>query len=160
MDDDVLHGHLQHHWAGATGGVALFERVAHNHGDPATAAEVGIMTCEIAEDRESLRGIMHAVGLRPSVVGTVTARVGAELGRLKPNGHIVTRSPLSDVLEVEALRDAVFAKRSGWELLRALADEDDRLDAVLLDELIGRADDQLRRLRALHLDVARKRIAA
>jgi hypothetical protein len=159
MDDEVLTGYLQNHWAGATAGVALFRRVARTHGDPAVAVAVGALADEIAEDREALRRIMEAVGTRPSVVGTVTARVGAELGRLKPNGRLLTRSPLTDVLEVEALRDAVFGKRGGWELLRVVAEEDGRLDAMLIEELMDRADDQLERLRRLHREISRKRVA-
>ena len=37
MDDEVLHGYLQHHWAGSTAGVSLFRRVAGTH----TIAELG-----------------------------------------------------------------------------------------------------------------------
>lgn len=158
MDDEVLHGYLQHHWVGSTAGVALFERVARTHGVVEVATAVGQLADEVAEERETLRRIMHDVGTAPSTLGTVAAKVGAELGRLKPNGRILTRAPLTDLVEIEALRIAVWGKRSGWEALRSVADADPRLDASLLDHLVERSDRQLERLGQLHLTTARKRI--
>ncbi len=79
-------------------------------------------------------------------------QVGERVGRLKPNGRIVRRSPLSDLIEIEALIDAVSAKRAGWYALAAapLAAP----EASQVAELIDRADDQLERLRPVHATVA------
>lgn len=158
MDDDTLQGYLQNHWLAATSGVATFRRVGRSHHDPEVAAEIRRLGEEVAEDREALRGLMEAVGARPSLLGTPLARVAAELGRLKPNGRLVTRPPLTDVLEVEALRLAVAGKANGWQLLREIATHDPRLDQALLDRLQDRAAAQLRALEALHLRVARQRL--
>lgn len=160
MDDEVLHGYLQHHWAGSTAGVSLFRRVAGTHTIAEVAAALAGLADEVADERETLRGIMHDVGTSPSTLGTVAARVGAELGRLKPNGRILTRAPLTDLVEIEALRIAVWGKRSGWDALRAVADDDPRLDAALLDDLVDRSDRQLATLAQLHLTTARQRILA
>ncbi|GAA1514051.1 hypothetical protein [Nocardioides humi] len=160
MDDEVLHGYLQHHWVGSTAGVSLFQRVARSHGDPAAATVVGELGEEVAGERETLRGLMTAVGVRPSRVGALAARAGEVAGRLKPNGRVLSRSPLTDVLELEALRDAVYGKRGGWEVLRSVADDDPRLDAALLDDLLARSDRQLERLQGLHVGVSRKRLLA
>lgn len=160
MDDEVLHGYLQHHWVGSTAGVSLFQRVARTHGVVEVATAVGQLADEVAQERDTLRRVMHDVGTRPSTIGTVAAKVGAELGRLKPNGRILTRAPLTDLLEIEALRIAVFGKRAGWQALRSVADVDPRLDAALLDGLVDRSDRQLDRLAELHLTTARRRIAA
>ncbi|HJQ06104.1 MAG TPA: hypothetical protein VJ872_11705 [Nocardioides sp.] len=158
--DDVLEGYLQNHWTAAAAGVSLFHRVARTHGDPAAAVAVGEVAHEVEADRDTLRGVMRSLDVRPSFIGAVVGRVGAELGRLKPNGRILRRSPLTDVVELEALRDAVYGKRCGWESLRTLADEEPRLDTELLEELIARADRQLERLRRIHLAVARERAIA
>jgi hypothetical protein len=160
MDDEVLHGYLQHHWVGSTAGVALFERVARTHGVVEVSTAVGLLADEVAEERETLRRIMHDVGISPSALGTVAAKVGAELGRFKPNGRILSRAPLTDLVEIEALRIAVWGKRCGWEALRSVADADPRLDATLLDGLVARSDRQLERLGELHLTTARRRIVA
>lgn len=158
MDDDVLHGYLQHHWVGSNAGVALFHRVARTHPDPDVAATVGEIAREVEAERETLRGLMVELGAKPSQVGAVGARMGEILGRLKPNGHLLRRTPLTDVIEVEALRIAVFGKRAGWQLLGSVADLDPRLDAGLLDELNRRSEDQLDRLERIHLGIARRRL--
>ena len=158
MNDEVLEAYLQHHWVGSTAGVAAFRRVGQNHGDPDAAAEIRDLALEVAADREALRGIMLSVGVRPSVVGTAMARGGELLGRLKPNGHLFQRSPLTDVVELETLRLAVTGKKAGFEVLRSAADDDPRLDPFALDRLLERADEHVRTLERLHVSVSRDRI--
>lgn len=158
MNDEVLHAYLQHHWAGSSAGVALFERVGRSHSDAAVASAVRQLAIEMNEDRELLRQIILATGENPSRVAATTGRAAELVGRLKPNGRLVRRSPLSDLLEIEALRDAVTGKRAGWQLLLAAGDV--RVDPGQLEELIRRADDQLTRLEALHLRVGRTLIGA
>jgi|SRR5262245_31203383 len=72
------------------------------------------------------------------------------LGRLKLNGRLLRRSPLSRVLDLEAMLLGVEGKAAGWRTLRARAESDTRLDAGRLDALIDRAYlqiDELERLR-------------
>lgn len=158
MDDTVLKDYLQHHWVGSTAGAAAFRRMGRTHGDPDAAAELSVLAGEVVADREALRSIMRTVGVRPSIVGTTLARVGELLGRLKPNGSLFRRTPLTDVIELETLRLAVTGKRAGFEVLRACADSDHRLDPYALDRLLERADDHLRSLERLHVTVSRGRI--
>jgi hypothetical protein len=61
---------------------------------------------------------------------------------LKLNGHLLSRSPLSDLVEFEFLASAVRGKRSGFETLRIAAEVDDRIDKALLDRLIEQANRQ------------------
>lgn len=158
MNQELLHAQLQHHWAGANGGVAFFDRVGRTHGDPAAAAEIRLMADVNREDRETLRRIMLSLGAKPSRLAATTARTGEWLARFKPNGRVVRRSPLTDVLEVEALRLAVSGKRIGWQFLTALAEHDSRLDRTHLDALVSRADEQLKQLHDIHLRVALERV--
>lgn len=159
MNDTVLKGYLQHHWVGSTAGAAAFKRVGRNHRDPAAAAELRDLAGEVAADRLALREVMRSVGVRPSVVGTAAARAGELLGRLKPNGRIFTRPPLTDVIELETLRLAVSGKQAGFEVLRAAADDDPRLDPYTLDRLLERAGEHVRVLERLHVRVSHDRIA-
>jgi hypothetical protein len=71
-------------------------------------------------------------------------------GRLKPNGYVVSRSPLSDVLELETLRAAVEGKAAGWQLLKIKAQSDPVLSTSELETLIARARAQADQLRELH----------
>ncbi|KRF11382.1 hypothetical protein ASG90_16640 [Nocardioides sp. Soil797] len=158
MNSEVLEGHLQHHWAGATAGVALFERVARTHPDQEAARQVREIAAEVNDDRESLRRIMASLGFTPARLGALVARAGEWVGRFKPNGRVIRRSPLSDVLELEALRDAVSAKRAGWQVLFTLAEHDGRIDPRHVEGLLERAESQLERLSDLHLRIANDRI--
>ncbi len=86
--------------------------------------------------------------------------IGEKVGRLKFNGHLLTRSPLSGLEELELLRLGVEGKAAGWRTLRALADTDKRLDASRLDGLIGRARQQGELLEQLRIQAARQVINA
>ena len=81
-------------------------------------------------------------------------------GRLKPNGYLLTRSPLSSLEELELLRLGVEGKAAGWRTLRTLADRDNRLDSVRLDELIFAARRQADLLEGLRVSAADQVIAA
>ena len=76
-------------------------------------------------------------------------------GRLKLNGRLLSRSPLSGLEELEMMRLGVTGKAAGWRTLRLLADTDVRLDCGRLDELIARADSQLELLEDLRVRAAR-----
>lgn len=160
MNDEVLKAYLQHHWVGSTAGVHAFRRVGRNHEDPDAAAEIRDLAVEVEADRQALREIMRAVDVSPSLVGTTAARAGELLGRLKPNGHVFARAPLTDVIELETLRLAVTGKKAGFEVLRGAADDDPRLDPYTLDRLLERADEHVRVLERLHVRVSRDRILA
>lgn len=75
-------------------------------------------------------------------------------GRLKLNGRVLRRSPLSSLVELEALRLGVEGKAAAWRTLRQLADHDRRLDAGRLDELLARARRQLDTLEELRVRTA------
>jgi hypothetical protein len=64
---------------------------------------------------------------------------GRESGRLKLNGSLWSRSPLSGVAELEILRLDVEGKAAAWRTLRARAERDTRLDKEQLNELLSRA---------------------
>ena len=160
MNDEVLKGYLQHHWTVCTAGVALFRRVGRSFSDTTVAEEVRALGTEAAADRESLAAVMRSVGVSPSAFGATAARTAELLGRLKPNGRIVRRSPLTDVIELEMLRVAVTSKRAAFEVLRVAADDDARLDPYALDRLVERADESLRTLERLHVSVSRDRMLA
>ena len=104
------------------------------------------------EDRATLRGIMRRAQVPPDLLMGTALQVGERLSRLKPNGRLVRRSPLTPLIEIEGLLDAVHAKAAGWWALDAAG-----LGASIAPELptlIARADSQIERLRAIHASVA------
>jgi hypothetical protein len=72
-------------------------------------------------------------------VKVFAAWAGEKAGRVKFNGRLLARSPLSDIEELELLRLGVEGKAAGWRTLRVLANTDQRLDRGQLDELMSRA---------------------
>jgi hypothetical protein len=135
--------YLNDHLMGATGGLELFRRAA------ASLPAVAPMVAEVEQDRDALRAMLAAVGGRPDPVKVAAGWAGEKAGRLKLNGRLLSRSPLSDLVELEALALAVQGKLGGWRLLASLGDP--RLAAHDLDGLIARAQDQYARLEQLRL---------
>ena len=156
---DELNVYLQNHWAAAAGGQDLARRVARSHRRTDVAPVLDAVAAEITEDRRSLRELMERLGLAPGTVAPAAARAAERLGRLKPNGHRVRRSPASDVLELEALRGAVSAKRAGWDALLVLSEDLARVPSAEVARLRDRADSQLERLAEVHRTLACRRLA-
>lgn len=151
---ELITTYLQDHHAGSSAGIEAFERVAEGHGDEQVRAAVGRLAEQIREDQASLEKIMDTVGASTSTIKDAATWVGEKVARLKPNERITNRSPLSDVLELEALVMAVHGKGLLWKGLIALADE--RLDQAELERLADRADAQREELNQLRLDQLHK----
>ena len=138
-DPDLLGIYLNDHLAGATGGLELARRAAAAQRDRAAKTVLDDLVGEIVADRTALLDMMAALGIRVRRYKIGTAWVAEKAGRLKLNGRVVGRSPLSGLVELELLRLGVEGKAAGWLTLRTLAERDDRLDAGRLDELVSRA---------------------
>lgn len=148
----ALEIYLQNHEAAARAGVDLSRRTAFNQRRQAHGPELKSLREAIEEDRSRLRSIMSSLQVHPNPLLGVALQVGERVARLKPNGRVLRRSPLSDLIEVEGLIDAVTAKRTGWLALAAARLPADVADQVA--QLITRADEQLVRLAPIHATVA------
>jgi hypothetical protein len=148
--------YLNDHLAGATGGVELAARAARaNRGrTPGISARISALTEEVRADHRSLREIMAALGVRTAHHKVFAAWMGEKAGRFKLNAGVFRRSPLSALIEVEALHLAVQGKARGWRTLLAAAERQPGLDAEHLRTLLDRAHQQLTELEDLHHEVA------
>lgn len=146
---DLVAIYLEDHRAGAAGGVALARRIADRYGDEPGFESLVALAADVREDERSLDAIREATGADGGCVKRVAAVVGERLARLKLNGTVVRPSPLSRVIELEALTIGVVGKRSGWLGLRAFAGGPE-IAGVDLDELVRRADSQIEQLGRLH----------
>jgi len=145
----VLGIYLNDHLGGATMGVELFRRASRSAQGP-VKTQLQELTTEVEQDRESLRTLMGTLGLPVHRYMALGGWVLEKVGRFKPNGRLFSRSPLSDLIEVEGLLLGVQGKAAAFRILRRLADT--RLHASNLDELIARAErqaDTLEKLRIL-----------
>jgi hypothetical protein len=134
--------YLNDHLAGATGGMELARRMAGSHHDPAQRMTLQRLAAEITQDRRALLDLMAALGLPVRHYKLSAAWAAEKAARLKLNGRLLSRSPLSSLEELEMLRLGVEGKAAGWRTLRALADTDSRLDRDRLGELMARARQQ------------------
>ncbi len=151
---DLLGIYLNDHLAGATGGLELARRVAGSHRGPAADGALQRLAAEVAQDRTALQDIMGALGIPVRGYKVCAAWIGEKAARLKLNGHLLARSPLSGLEELEMLRLGVEGKAAGWRTLRVLAETDKRLDPGRLDELIARAQRQAELLEKLRVRAA------
>lgn len=144
--------YLNDHLAGATSGLELARRAAAAPGPYGGALKR--LTAEVAQDRAGLRDIMAALGIPVRGYKVGAAWIGEKVARLKLNGHVLTRSPLSSLEELEMLRLGVEGKAAAWRTLQVLAQTDERLDSGRLDELLARAHRQADLLEELRVRAA------
>ncbi|MFF0201378.1 hypothetical protein [Streptomyces sp. NPDC005017] len=157
VSSSLLGIYLNDHLAGATGGTERARHMTRSYGRTQLAATLEPIATEIAEDRATLLALMDRLDIPARSYKVYASRVAERLGRLKSNGRLVRRSPLSPLLELEALRVGVEGKTALWQTLRDLADHEKRLDPDLLDHLVARArrqQDVLEKLRRRQLGTA------
>ena len=144
MSSRQLRIYLQDHHAASAGGVALSSRAL----GPTHA-----LTRQIARDRDALDRVMQHLQTKPSVLKVTMVRVAELFSRLKLNGRIFARSPLSSVIELETLVVGVRGKEALWTALRQAGVS---VDGVDLDALVESAREQGAELETLRLSAAAK----
>ncbi|WP_405977582.1 hypothetical protein [Streptomyces sp. NBC_00158] len=149
---ELLGIYLNDHLTGANAGTELLRRAARTHRGTALGPPLAALAREVAEDRESLRAVMAGLGVPEARGRAALGRLAEKAGRLKTNGRLFSRSPLSDVLELEAMRLGVEGKACMWRALRSLADTGAPVDGARLDGLLRRAERQSRILETLRGD--------
>ncbi|MGY2084544.1 hypothetical protein [Blastococcus sp. SYSU DS0539] len=151
---DLLAIYCNDHLAASTGGIELVRRMLDVHRGTAYAPKLEQLLAELHEEKAALRSTMDALGLPVQRYKQLALWVGEKASRLKLNGRLLSRSPLSDLVEFEFLASAVRAKRSGFESLREVADADGRLDKEQLDGLVEQANRQHEWLTTARREVA------
>jgi hypothetical protein len=159
-DPSLLGIYLNDHLAGATGGLELFRRATSSHRATEAGPVLERLMQEVAEDREALERIMTSLDVAIRQYKVVGGWLAEKAGRAKPNGRLLSRSPLSSVVELEGLRLGVLGKEGLWRLLRALADSEPRLHAAELDRLVERAARQAAELEGLRIAAAKEGLSA
>ncbi|HST56240.1 MAG TPA: hypothetical protein VLJ42_10175 [Solirubrobacteraceae bacterium] len=146
VDHKLLSIYLNDHLAGATSGRELAKRVARSNRSNDYGPALARLAQEINQDRESLLGLMRTLAVRIDHVKVTSAWVLERAARLKLNGRIRTYSPLSRLVELEALELGITGKFALWRSLREVAKEEPRLSQAELARLLERAQQQLHEL--------------
>ena len=154
---DLLAHYVRIHLTGAAAGIELFGRGTDLY-DPEAQATTARIREELVEERAWLRDLVERLGSTEPTLTQIVAKVGERLGRLKPNGDLVRRTALTDVIDLETMYDAVSGKVAGWEALLEL--EDPRADRGDLERLHDQGLRQIRDLKELHRAAARRAWAA
>lgn len=154
--DRLLEIYLADHAAAATAGAALAQRAAQNNSKNEYGDFLRGMSAAIEEDRRSLQQIIAQLGFRESRSKEAVAWLAEKVGRLKLNGRLWEYSPLSRVLELEALSVGVAGKLALWESLQARTDIGGRLSGPDLDVLAARARQQRAEVEQHRLQAARE----
>jgi len=148
-DRELLGIYLDDHLTGATAGAQRVQRMADDFVDTPYFAPLSELAMEIDRERARLAALIPALGLTRKPLRQAVSWAGEHVGRLKGNGAILGRSPLTPLLETELMRSAVIGKLGLWQTLAANA-EAWGLAAAEFDELVARAHAQLETLDAVH----------
>ncbi|MES9537115.1 MULTISPECIES: hypothetical protein [unclassified Actinomadura] len=135
--------YLNDHLAGAAAGVGRSRALAQAHQGRPDEERLQRLADDIAADRGALLAIMGSLGIAVRHYKSIALSVAEKAGRLKFNGRLKERSPLTDLVEYEFLRLAVEGKAAGWRTLRTLADRTPDLEADELETLHDRAEAQI-----------------
>ena len=152
----LLEIYFADHLAAATAGVALARRTAKSNAATAFGGVLRRLAAEIGDDRQTLQNMAAEFGFRESRAKDAIAWVGEKVGRMKLNGQIRGYSPLSRVLELEALSVGVAGKLALWQSLRTVPGTAERLRSVDLEQLAERARGQRNEIEELRLRAARE----
>jgi len=135
--------YLNDHLAGATAGAKLARRVAGSHQDPRHRKRLAGLAADIAADRQALLQLMHGAGVPVRGRKILAGWAAEKATRLNPSTSFLTRSPLSELIELETLYLGIQGKAAGWRALLAAAANDGLTDQQRLRVLLDRAGDQL-----------------
>lgn len=138
MDTKLLGIYVNDHLAGHVAGLELAKRSASSNKGTALGDFLEGFVSELEDERGVIEKALAAISRDPNRFKTMGAWVAEKAGRLKLNGNVVGYSPLSRVLEIEAMAHGVAAKKDLWDALK-------RMDVEVgsnLQELIAQADRQ------------------
>jgi hypothetical protein len=155
MNRRLLSIYLNDHLAGAMLGIELARRTARENAGSAvgTFLEQELLP-EMAEDRETLEGLMRQVAVGSSRPKIAAGWLAEKIGRLKLNGSFTQYSPLSRLLELEGLAAGIEAKRALWLALDAAYDGGPGTSGFDFRALAERAASQRARLEEHRLGAA------
>ncbi len=155
---DELGHYLRLHLTGAAAGIELFSR-GERMLDPAARDIIQTIRQEVREERQQLLDIARALDKRPAPIAALFAKVSEKATRLKPNGNPLSRGPMDDLVDLEAMRVAVAGKLAGYEAMLAASEQVSGLPRDQLAALRKRAVRQHDQLSTLHGEAARRALA-
>jgi hypothetical protein len=152
--DKLLATYLNDHLAGATAGLELAKRTASSNEENEFGDVLARIAREIEEDRETLRSLMRTLDVSEDSLKKGAAWTAEKLGRFKPNGRLLSYSPLSRLIEFEGLALGITGKKALWKSLAHTLSGEARATEFDFEALAARAAAQVDALEPLRLQAA------
>lgn len=146
---DLLNLYLSDHLTGAVAGSERIMKMAETYVDTPVFRQLSTVADEIRSERAFLKDLIDALGFRRLPHRQAASWAAERVARLKLNRRLLSRSPMTLVLEAELMRSAVVGKLGGWQVMEELA-EDLGLDPQVFADLAGNAHRQLGLLDEVH----------
>lgn len=150
---EFLRIYIRDHDGASSGGIRLAERCYESNRTTSLGPRLGSLVETLRTAQNEVRVIAERLAIKPSALRQATTWLGATVGGLKLNGRWTSYSPLSRVVEIEALTSAVSAQLRLWETLQRLVPFEHRFDAASIEGFLARCHELLDDLSAMH-DVA------
>jgi hypothetical protein len=150
FSSELLPIYLNDHLTGSTIGRELAQRAAKSNEGTELGDFLQDLAAQIAADRAQLEDVMARLDVQRDVLKVSAGWLGEKIGRLKLNGRLLDYSPLSRVVELEALISGVNAKLALWRALAINAPQEPRIAEIDFTQLVARAEEQLAGLWAHH----------
>ena len=142
--------YLNDHRAGASAGTALVRRIWRSNRRTKWGPIIEDVANSIEQELVVLDKVRAAAGISGGDLKRAAALLTERVSRLKLNGHLLTYSPLSRVLELETLMSAVRGKQGLWVTLRAAAPSHPEWGDFDFAALEERGSEQLETLGRVH----------
>jgi hypothetical protein len=130
-----------------------------NRDHPELARPLAEICAEIEADRATLEQLMDSLDVDRSRLKPAGAWLAEKLGRLKLNGQLHGYSPLSRLVELEALCIGITGKTQMWNALAHTLDGEKFDFDFDFGALATRAERQFERTRQLHLLAATRALS-
>jgi len=154
MAYESIEVYLTDHLALATAGLNLAEQAADRHRSDELGEFFAPLAAEIKADYETLEQLLEDMNVDKSASKTALAEVGSKLAAPKFSAEGAGNKHLGDFITLETLATGVSGKRAMWRALKKVADAYPELEALDLDELESRADEQYNRVESKRLELA------
>jgi UDP-glucose 4-epimerase len=122
------------------GARSLVGRMLESGRHDAAAGLLERIAAELDAGSRTLSGFLRLLGASPPRSKLLAATIAERVGRAKLNGRIAENSPLSGLLELEALGAALSLVAAGWRSLRSAG--------IAVDDVVGGHADACERLEA------------
>ncbi len=151
--NDPLTTYLHDHLAGSTFAVDLLGSLRDHYSDDALGQFASRLLSELEEVRAMLQRIVERVGKGSPNLKEAAAWLAKKVTRMKLSHGEAKGLGTFQALETLAL--GILGKLALWRALKVIAESDDRVSGVDLEQLIARAQAQHARVEENRLLVAR-----